>query len=105
MRRDSQGSWHEITRIEYSDELKRMQAAWRPRAVGTPQAPDDGSTTSHPKAGSDQPTAQKGYDARYFARKHGIALEQAREIIAAGGDRETLNAAADKLKSEGLPKA
>jgi hypothetical protein len=40
------------------------------------------------------------YEVDYFARKHGISAEQARELIAKhGNDRETLDAAAEQLKS------
>jgi hypothetical protein len=40
---------------------------------------------------------------RYFARKHSISVEEARKIIALGGDRMTLNDAANKLKSSNTP--
>lgn len=43
-------------------------------------------------------SAGEGYEVSYFARKHGITSEQARELIKRiGGDRQKLNTAADKL--------
>jgi hypothetical protein len=42
----------------------------------------------------------QGYEVSYFARKHRISAQQARDLIArVGTDREKLNAAAAKLKS------
>lgn len=47
-----------------------------------------------------QVAAGEGYEVRYFARKHGIAKDQAEKLIArVGNNREKLNAAAAKLKS------
>ena len=44
--------------------------------------------------------AGQGYELRYFARKHGITTDQARQLIAkVGNDRAKLNAAAEKLKA------
>jgi hypothetical protein len=44
--------------------------------------------------------AGQGYELRYFARKHGITLDQARDLIKkVGNDRTKLNAAAEKLKA------
>jgi hypothetical protein len=41
----------------------------------------------------------EGYEVSYFARKHGISSDQARDLIAkVGNDREKLNAAAAKLQ-------
>lgn len=41
----------------------------------------------------------QGYELGYFARKHGISRDQARELIArVGNDRAKLNAAAERLK-------
>ena len=41
----------------------------------------------------------EGYEVNYFARKHDITGQQARDLIEKiGGDREKLNAAAAKLK-------
>ena len=41
----------------------------------------------------------QGYELGYFARKHGISLDQARDLIGRiGNDRAKLNAAAQKLK-------
>ena len=43
--------------------------------------------------------AGEGYEVEYFARKHGITVEQARELIdRVGNDRGALDAAAAKLK-------
>lgn len=43
--------------------------------------------------------AGQGYEVTYFARKHGLTSEQAREIIKrVGNDREKLNAEAEKVK-------
>ena len=41
----------------------------------------------------------EGYEVSYFARKHKISQQQARDLIARiGNDRDKLNAAAAKLK-------
>ena len=41
----------------------------------------------------------QGYELGYFARKHGISRDQARDLIGRiGNDRAKLNAAAEKLK-------
>ena len=41
-----------------------------------------------------------GYEVRYFAEKHGITPDQARDLINKhGNDRETLDREAEKLKS------
>lgn len=43
----------------------------------------------------------EGYEVNYFAAKHGLSAQQARDLIAKiGGDRAKLNAAAAKLKGE-----
>lgn len=43
--------------------------------------------------------AGQGYEVSYFARKHGITAEQARNLIKeVGNDRNKLNEAAAKLK-------
>lgn len=42
---------------------------------------------------------EQGYEVGYFARKHGISRDQARELIEAiGNDRDKLNAAASRLR-------
>lgn len=42
----------------------------------------------------------EGYEVAYFASKHGITIQQARDLIAQhGNDRATLDAAAAKLKN------
>lgn len=44
--------------------------------------------------------AGEGYELSYFARKHGISEEQAKQLIAeVGNDRAKLDAAAEKLKA------
>jgi hypothetical protein len=44
--------------------------------------------------------AGQGYELSYFARKHGITQDQARQLIARiGNDRAKLDAAAEKLKA------
>ena len=44
--------------------------------------------------------SNEGYEVNYFATKHAITRQQAREIIErVGNDREKLNAAAAKLKT------
>ena len=41
------------------------------------------------------------YEVEYFAEKHGLTAQQARDLIAdVGNDREKLDAAAGKLKGE-----
>jgi hypothetical protein len=46
-----------------------------------------------------QVAADEPYEVNYFARKHGITKEQAQRLIdKIGGNREKLNAAAEKLK-------
>ncbi len=47
----------------------------------------------------DRVSASEGYEVEYFARKHGITAEQARELIArVGNDRAALDRAAEQLK-------
>jgi hypothetical protein len=42
--------------------------------------------------------AGQGYEVNYFATKHGLTREQARELISRiGNDRTKLNAAAERL--------
>lgn len=44
-------------------------------------------------------SADEGYEVSYFARKHGITRQQAEDLIKrVGGNREKLNAEAQKLK-------
>ena len=41
----------------------------------------------------------EGYELGYFARKHGLSRDQARQLISqVGNDRAKLNAAAKRLK-------
>ena len=43
--------------------------------------------------------AGQGYELGYFARKHGISREQAKNLIQRiGNDRAKLNAAAERMK-------
>ena len=45
-------------------------------------------------------SAEQGYELDYFAQKHGISREQARDLIERiGNDREKLDAAAERLGS------
>jgi len=45
--------------------------------------------------------AGQGYEVSYFARKHGISSQQARDLIKkVGNDRDKLNAAAEKLSAK-----
>lgn len=45
--------------------------------------------------------AGEGYEVNYFASKHGISAQQARDLIKrVGNDRQKLNAAASKVKSQ-----
>jgi len=44
-------------------------------------------------------SGDQGYEVRYFAKKHGISVEQAQKLIdKIGPNREKLNAAAEKAK-------
>lgn len=44
-------------------------------------------------------SGSEGYEVRYFAEKHGISPDQARELIAKhGNDRETLDREAARLR-------
>lgn len=44
-------------------------------------------------------SGDQGYEVRYFAKKHGISVEQAQKLIdKVGPNREKLNAAAEKLE-------
>lgn len=45
--------------------------------------------------------AGEGYEVNYFASKHGLSAQQARDLIArVGNDRGALNKEASKLKGE-----
>ena len=45
-------------------------------------------------------SGSQGYELRYFARKHGLSLDQAHGLVKQVGNvRTRLNEAADKLKS------
>ena len=44
-------------------------------------------------------SGDQGYEVRYFAKKHGLSLDQAQRLIdKVGPNREKLNAAAEKAK-------
>lgn len=44
-------------------------------------------------------SGSEGYEVRYFADKHGISMDQARELIEKhGNQRDELDAAAERLK-------
>ena len=46
----------------------------------------------------DRVSAGEGYELEYFARKHGISQDQAKQLIATfGNDRAKLDAEAEKL--------
>jgi hypothetical protein len=44
-------------------------------------------------------SGSEDYEVRYFADKHGLSIEQARELIAKhGNQRDVLDAAAERVK-------
>lgn len=48
----------------------------------------------------EQVSAGENYEVQHFAKKHGITVEQARELIERhGNSREALDRAAEQLKS------
>lgn len=54
--------------------------------------------SKHGKQDRSRVANNEGYEVSYFARKHGISSEQARNLIKKiGNDREKLNRAAEKL--------
>jgi hypothetical protein len=58
---------------------------------------DDKSHIGEPDRG--RVSGSEGYEVRYFAEKHGISMDQARDLInRVGNNREELDRAADKLK-------
>ncbi len=62
--------------------------------------PDDTDLKGAPDR--DRVAGGQGYELDYFARKHGISTEQARELIRKhGNDRAKLDAAAEQLKKSG----
>lgn len=103
LRRDFPRTWREISPMDYAKASKREAEAWsaiHSVAGGEPLA------TPPPIRGSRKPSKETrvsphdGYDLNYFARKHGITLKNARDILErVGGDREKLNLAAIKLKN------
>jgi hypothetical protein len=85
------GVWRELT----PEEMGRQPAVGADWGRDAPLEQESGA---HPAKGGASP----GYSANYFARKHGITRQQARQLIAAiGGDREKLNAAAEGLAGPG----
>ncbi|MEZ5736151.1 MAG: DUF3606 domain-containing protein [Novosphingobium sp.] len=57
------------------------------------------SDASRRKASDVRTYSGQGYDVTYFARKHGISRQQARELFRkVGHDRDKLNEAAGRLK-------
>lgn len=59
-------------------------------------------TTRGRRQDSSRVAAGQGYEVRYFARKHGLSTDQARNLIQRiGNDRAKLNAAAEKLTAKG----
>ena len=59
--------------------------------------PDDKSQRGGPDRG--RVSAEEPYEVAYFAKKHGLAAEEARQIIAsAGPSREKADAAAERAK-------
>lgn len=58
---------------------------------------DDKSNVGEPDRS--RVSGSEPYEVSYFAQKHGISAEQARELIAThGNDQETLDREAEKLK-------
>ena len=58
---------------------------------------DDKSNVGEPDRG--RVAGDEPYEVSYFAQKHGISAEQARELIERhGNDRDTLDREAGKLK-------
>jgi hypothetical protein len=58
---------------------------------------DDKSNVGEPDRS--RVSGSEPYDVSYFARKHGISAEQARDLIAKhGNNREILDQEAEKLK-------
>ncbi len=56
-------------------------------------------TTKTGSADRRQVARGEGYEVDYFAQKHGITQEQAKDLISRhGNDRATLDAAAEKLE-------
>ena len=100
MRRDAPKRWREVSPHEYLNASKRAQEALKAWHSASIDAAESQGLTSFPKVPSGllSSSTHQGYDVRYFARKHGITLKQARKIIAEGGDRERLNVAAAMLK-------
>ena len=62
------------------------------------------SDDKNKRGGGDRRTVagDEAYEVEYFARKHGLSAEQARELIArVGNSREALDRAAEELKGQG----
>ncbi len=105
LRRDSTRRWREISPEDYANASKRAAEAWsakhsvaRGKAKAAPALVGRSKTLFADVRRSPLP----GYNVNYFARKHGITPEKAREIIdRVGSDRGKLNAAARKFKTKG----
>jgi hypothetical protein len=79
--------------------------AARSRIVAHPQQETDRMADDKSKRGGQdrkRVAGGEGYEVSYFARKHGLSTDQARDLIKqVGNDREKLNAAAQKMKGKG----
>jgi hypothetical protein len=61
----------------------------------------DEKTTRGRNQDRDRVAGGQEYEVEYFARKHGITADQARQLVKEhGNSRATLDAAAEKLKKE-----
>ena len=57
------------------------------------------NTTNRGQPDRSRISGDEAYEVEYFARKHGISIDQARDLIKThGNDRATLDAAAESLK-------
>ncbi len=103
LRREAPRSWREISPEDYAEASKRAAEAWSARhsvARGEPVATPAPRRRSRKPSKETHPSPREGYELNYFARKHGITLEHARDIIKrVGNDREELNFAANRLKN------
>ncbi len=106
LRRDSPSKWHEISPEDYANASKRASEAWsamRPRAPRKALEALEPEGRSTKSSGDMRRSPVRGYGVNYFARKHGITTESAREIIdRVGDDRAKLNAAAWEFKRQEL---
>jgi len=71
----------------------RIRTYWR-HAVADDKSKTDGRDRS-------RVSGSEPYEVEYFAQKHGLSAQQARDLIAeVGNDREKLDAAAGKVNGE-----